>query len=114
MTPPPPAVISSNTSDAENCGFACHVFVVILSILYLLWIIGLGAKEVTDWEIASFVPNKSWSVRGPAFMVILFFGIMVVYGLLNALSVPRINSTEILTDQYYARPPPPINNSQQE
>ena len=99
--------VSTPNSSAENCGFACHVFVVLLGITYIAWIVLPGESlEQLDWEVVSFIPDKSWSLTGSAVLVAAFFAAPVVYLLLNTLSVCRIDSMENLTDRHAKRPPP--------
>jgi hypothetical protein len=92
--------MSSKNASAANCGFVLHVSVLLAGGLYFLWISHL--LEGTDY----YFDPLTFHQQGVASMIVVFFATIVVYFVLNALSVPAIHSKDTITDDY-AHPCPP-------
>jgi PIG-P len=88
-------------SPMEKCGFAVHVLVVPLGVLYLTWI--LASEETLEaWDI-TYYPPKSWSILIPTALLCLFVAAPILYFALNSMAACSIESIDSLTDDYTRR-----------
>jgi hypothetical protein len=92
--------MSSKNASAANCGFVLHVSVLLVGGLYVLWVSRL--LQGLDY----YFDPVTFHQQGVASLVVIFFATIVVYFVLNALSVPRIDSKDTITDDY-SHPCPP-------
>ncbi|GAX21238.1 hypothetical protein FisN_23Lh186 [Fistulifera solaris] len=86
--------MSSKNASAANCGFVLHVSVLLVGGLYVLWISHLLEDTVFYFDPTTF------HQQGVASLVVIFFATIVVYFVLNAFSVPRIDSNDTITDDF--------------
>jgi hypothetical protein len=101
----------SQDSAAANCGFVLHVLVICFSCLYCVW---LTSPSWVQSDQVSFLPDPAWSLYVPAALVCLFVMAPILYGVLNALSAARVDSTDSLYDNFTRQPPPTTLESIQE
>lgn len=95
----------TKNAAAANCGFVLHLFVLIVSSLYVLWIgdvlpytMKLIIENDNDDAYHSYLDPVTFHQQGIAPLVVLFFSTIVIYFILNYLSVPTIHSINIITD----------------
>jgi hypothetical protein len=104
--------MQTKSNANANCGFLCHVVVILIGTVYVASILKLpedAILKLPNWAIITPEADR-WSVTGSAILIVLFFAAPVLYGVLNALSVPRVDAMESLCDSYTRLPPPSEDN----
>jgi hypothetical protein len=97
---PPPA------SSLEKCSFVCHIFVVPIGLLYLLW--ALVPPEILEEKLGdNYFPRKEYSLHLPVSAVFFFLAAPLIYAGLNAMTVPKVDSMDTLQDMHTRRQQPP-------
>lgn len=97
--------MSTKNAAAANCGFVLHLFVLILGGLYVCWI--GNAFACIDCDEYYFIFDQvTFHQQGIRFLVIAFFTTILVYFVLNCLSVPSICSRDTIWDDYSQSCPP--------
>lgn len=95
-------------SAFEVCGFACHVLLVLLSSLYLIWVfspsITCDSAELQEGCAWSFIPDPVWTIVVPTALLSVFVAAPLIYGALNGLSAAPVDSIESLRDDYSVLP----------
>jgi hypothetical protein len=95
----------------EPCGFVLHLFALLSAIVYSIYLLHVyGALTQSDASLRDgTVSIPAWTWIFPWSLVILFFVIPMIYGLLNAAIVvaPHTGGLSILQDSYTMVPPGP-------
>jgi hypothetical protein len=108
-------------SGSEKCGFVCHVFVILLGIVYTVWIIsfyctdflwlaknyGISDEEHPPSSIAKEpLSPPTWTSVLPAVAIGAFFAAPVLYGSMNAWhAVPAPDAVSTVSDPSTLRAP---------
>jgi hypothetical protein len=93
-TPASIAFADDADSEAEKCGFVCHVLVVLVAITYTVWI--LQAHFIS----ADGPPR--WTRVAPAIAVCLFVASLALYYVINAFVVcaNKLDALETIRDEF--------------
>ena len=62
-----------------------------------------AGEETLDWWGITYLPSTVWSIRIPSACLCLFVAAPLLYGALNGLAAPRLDSLDSLQDKYTRR-----------
>lgn len=67
--------------------------------LMLLMTVSFSAYMDSHRNI-TYYPPKSWALHIPTSLLCLLFAVLFLYPAVNALSVPKLNSSNVISDEY--------------
>eukprot|EP00934_Nitzschia_sp_Nitz4_P006133 Nitzschia sp. Nitz4//scaffold205_size38804//26802//27219//NITZ4_007647-RA/size38804-exonerate_est2genome-gene-0.25-mRNA-1//-1//CDS//3329541522//6123//frame0 len=88
-------LVNRQISPMEKCSFVCHLLVWPLGILYIAWVL-LSDEQLVEWNV-TYYPPKEWAVHFPVTLFLWFLAAPILYSAMNAMTVPPLSSTDILT-----------------
>mmetsp|Transcript_18726 Transcript_18726/g.21476 ORF Transcript_18726/g.21476 Transcript_18726/m.21476 type:complete len:127 (-) Transcript_18726:14-394(-) len=85
-------------SPLESCGFILHILTLPLILIYSLSII-IPEHTLFEWGV-TYNPTNFLSIYVPTSILCIFISILFINGAMNGLSVPKLESTDTMWDNY--------------
>jgi thiosulfate reductase cytochrome b subunit len=94
---------SSSSSPLEKSCFVCHLFLAVpVTVLVGIWIF-VDPAELNDTVGYIQLPHPDYIHHIPVSLLLLFLAVPLLYCAANSMTVPDLQSTTVLHDQYTRR-----------